>query len=840
MFMNKLLIIDGNSIINRAFYALPLLSNSRGEYSNAVYGFVNILTKAILDLKPTHIAVAFDYGKKTFRHKIFSDYKGTRKGMPEELACQMPMLKNLLSVMGIKYFEKSEIEADDIIGTLSQLPDEKYLLSGDRDLFQLINSSTKIWFPKKGVSEIEVIDENHLFEIMGLSPAQIVDYKALRGDSSDNIPGVAGIGEKGAIDLIKKFGTLENIYKNIDQIQGKLKEKLENGKDMAFLSKQLATIKCDVDLSYTLDELQTKFPYSNKVYEIFKDYEFKSLIKRKDIFGEEVSKLHENENLSYEKVVIDNFDQLEKIMSYIKEMQQIAFNFSDKFEFCCSPNVVYSFNQEISMFSNSISLESGLEKLKSIFENRLIKKVCFDSKKQMHSLGKYGIYMFGEIFDISIAKYLLGETLKDEFCPTFFFFLERELSQKLKENDMFDLYNKIEIPLSRVLYEMENDGLKVDTNELLFIKNELEKNLEEIVKKVNLLAGIEFNLNSPKQLSNILFNVLGLHAKNNTKLSTNVEILEQIRDQHPIIEEILKYRKIQKLLSTYVEAFYTLATNGDGYIRTVFNQTLTATGRLSSSDPNLQNLPIRDEEGKKLRKIFVSRFEDGEIVSADYNQIELRLMAHYSQDPTLLASYSRGEDIHSRTASSIFAVPLDQVTPLQRRLAKTVNFGIIYGISEYGLSVSLGTSVKNASEYMKKYFEQFPRVKQYMNESIALAEQNGFAKTLFGRRRQIPELSAPNGQIRKFGQRVAINMPLQGTASDIIKLAMIKVSDEIKQKNMKSKLVLQIHDELVVDCPASEVKEIEIMLKNIMENVVKLSVSLPVEVSSGKTLYECK
>ncbi len=684
------------------------------------------------------------------------------------------------------------------------------------------------------------LSEKRLYEMMELSPNQIVDYKAIRGDASDNIPGIKGIGDKGALDLIKKFGNIENIYQNLDQIQGKIKEKLESGKDMAFLSKQLATIKRDVNLSYNLDDLKVKFPYSKQTFDFFKDYEFKSLLRRTDIFEENVSKFQQTESESYEKVTIETFEQLEKVISYIQEMQQFAFNFSDKFEFCCSPNVVYSFNQEISMFSNSVSLENGLKKLKEVFENKNIIKICFNAKKQMHILDSYNIKLNGEIFDITIAKYLLGESFKETPCPTFYFFLRHELLEKLKENDMLDLFNKIEIPLSHVLFEMENNGLKVDINELYNLKIELEKELDEIVKRVNSQAGVDFNLNSPKQLSNVLFNVLGLHAKNNSKMSTNVEILEQIRNQHPIVEEILKYRKIQKLLSTYVESFYELTKNSDGYIRTVFNQTLTSTGRLSSSEPNLQNLPIRDEEGKKLRKIFVSRFDNGQIISADYNQIELRLMAHYSQDETLLASYSRGEDIHARTASSIFSVPLSSVTPLQRRLAKTVNFGIIYGISEYGLSVSLGTSIKSASEYMQKYFEQFPRVKEYMNESIELAKENGYAKTIFGRRRQIPELSSPNGQVRKFGQRVAINMPLQGTASDIIKLAMIKVSNELKTRNLKSKLVLQIHDELIIDSPSNEVKEVSKLLKDIMENVIKLSVSLPVEISYGKTLYECK
>ena len=420
-----------------------------------------------------------------------------------------------------------------------------------------------------------------------------------------------------------------------------------------------------------------------------------------------------------------------------------------------------------------------------------------------------------------------------------YFFMEKTLKQKMEELGLDLLYEKIELPLVDVLFSMENDGLLIDQEELLRLKSSLEVELDEIVKKVIELAGENFNINSPKQLSAILFGKLGLKAKRNTKLSTNVEVLQQIEDQHEIVPQILRYRKIQKLLSTYVEAFCQFSKQNDGYIKTIFNQTLTSTGRLSSSEPNLQNLPIRDEEGRKLRKLFISRFPGGQMVSADYNQIELRLMAHYSQDSTMIEAYRRNEDIHARTASEIFGVPLSEVTPNERRLAKTVNFGIIYGISEYGLSVNLGTSVIRATEYMNKYFSRFPRVKEYMNESIAIARQNGYAKTLFGRIRYIPELSSSNGGIRKFGERVAINMPLQGTASDIIKLAMINVYKEIKNKNLKAKLVLQIHDELVVDCPKDEVSEVSKILSKEMEGVVSLSVPLPVEVSSGSSLYEC-
>lgn len=839
--MEKFLIIDGNSIANRAFYALPLLSNSRGEYSNAVYGFVNSLTKAIVDLKPKYIAVAFDIGKKTFRNALYADYKAKRKPMPSELASQMPILKTLLDTMKIKYFEKKDIEADDIIGTLSKTEGvEKVLLSGDRDLFQLLDDQTIIWFPKRGVSEIDVVTSQNLKEKMGLLPNQIVDYKALRGDSSDNIPGVVGIGEKGATELLLKFGNLDNIYQNLDKINEKLRTKLLNGRDLAYLSRQLASINRDVPLSFKLEDLTYQFPYSKETYEFFKNYEFKSLIRRTDIFDENASSLAKEESLPFETIKVSSKEMLDKIVGYIKAEGKFAFDFSDKLKIACTPNILYTFESEISMFESGLSIEAAFGGLKEVFENSSIKKICFGLKEKKHILDKFNVQIFGEVFDIVIARYLLGQSTKDAADePTYYFFMEKSLRQKMEELGLDLLYQKIELPLVDVLFSMENDGLLIDQEELLRLKSSLEVELDEIVKKVIELAGENFNINSPKQLSAILFGKLGLKARRNTKLSTNVEVLQQIEDQHEIVPQILRYRKIQKLLSTYVEAFCQFSKQNDGYIKTIFNQTLTSTGRLSSSEPNLQNLPIRDEEGRKLRKLFISRFPGGQMVSADYNQIELRLMAHYSQDSTMIESYRRNEDIHARTASEIFGVPLSEVTPNERRLAKTVNFGIIYGISEYGLSVNLGTSVIRATEYMNKYFSRFPRVKEYMNESIAIARQNGYAKTLFGRIRYIPELSSSNGGIRKFGERVAINMPLQGTASDIIKLAMINVYKEIKNKNLKAKLVLQIHDELVVDCPKDEVSEVLKILSKEMEGVVSLSVPLPVEVSSGSSLYEC-
>lgn len=838
--MDKFLIIDGNSLVNRAFYAIPLLSNSRGEFSNAVYGFINILTKAIQEQKPKYIAIAFDFGKKTFRHDFYAEYKATRKSMPNELAMQMPILKKVLEVMNIKYFEKENIEADDIIGKLACTKGVmKLLLSGDRDLFQLIDEETFVWFPKKGISDIEIIDKIILKTTTSLTPEQVIDYKALRGDASDNIPGVAGIGEKGALDLIQKYGSLDNVYKNIDEIPGKLKEKLINGKEMAYISKKLATIDCSVEIPFKLEDCKYTFPYDKKIFDIFKEYEFNSLTRRKEIFEENVANLTNEESKTFEIIKINSKEELEKVIGFIKEAKRLAFSFDSNLMIACSPNALYIFEEEISMFASEFSIEKATLYLREVFESNQIKKVCVDLKKHKHLLKKFNMEIKGEIFDIAIARYLLVENKKieNESCPSYFY-TENILTQKMKDLGVYDLYLNIEMPLVNVLFEMENNGLLIDLKELEALNENLRSEINEISEKVQELANERFNLNSPKQLSNILFNKLGLKAANNKKFSTNVDILTELEGQHEIITYLLRYRKIQKLLSTYVEEFSRIAKQNNNYIRTIFNQTQTATGRLSSSSPNLQNLPIRDEEGRQLRKIFISRFKGGKIVSADYNQIELRLMAHYSQDKSLLRAYGNNEDIHARTASSIFNIPLNEIIPEQRRLAKTVNFGIIYGISDYGLSQSLNTSVSRAKAYITRYFEVFPRVKEYIGESIELAKIRGYASTLFGRIRFIPELKSENFAIRKFGERVAVNMPLQGTASDIIKIAMTNVSKQLKKQKLESKLILQIHDELVLDCPDTEVKIVAKILKEEMENVAKLSVPLPVEVSFGNSLYE--
>lgn len=837
--MKKFLIIDGNSLVNRAFYALPLLSNSKGEYSNAVFGFINILTKAIQEQKPDFLAVAFDFGKKTFRHDIYKDYKATRKGMPEELAMQMPILKEVLASMGIKYFEIENIEADDIIGTLSQVKGvQKLLLSGDRDLFQLIDDETSVWFPKKGIRDIDLIDSKSLYKMTELTPSQIVDYKAIRGDASDNIPGVAGIGEKGATALLKKYGSLKNVYENIDEITGKLKENLINGKELAKVSYDLAKIKTDVEINFNLEDCQYIFPYNKQSYDIFKKYEFNSLLRRKEIFEDNIKTENEVKNFTRKKVASE--EELLKIIKYIKEERRMAFDFSSSLEVASSPNILYTFSQEISMFSDGLSIETALERLKEVLEDPSVLKVCFDLKKHKHLFRSFNIDIKGQVFDISLAKYLIGEDIASEKVDcTKMFYLEKELTLKMRDLGVYDLYANVELPLVDVLFSMENSGIFVDNNELSNLEKELKKELSEISIKIQTLAGEPFNVNSPKQLSNILFNKLKLPLIKNKKMSTNVEVLTDLMHYHEIVPLLLRYRKVQKLLTTYVEPFLNISNENSNYIKTVFNQTLTSTGRLSSSEPNLQNLPIRDPESRQMRKIFVSRFDNGHLISADYNQIELRLMAHYSHDENLLDAYRRNEDIHTRTASSIFELPLQSITSEQRRLAKTVNFGIIYGISDYGLSQNLGTSVSKAKNYIIKYFESFPEVKKYIDESVDLAKSRGYASTLFGRIRFIPELKSSNFAIRKFGERVAMNMPLQGSASDIIKIAMINVYKKLNENKMDTKIILQIHDELVLDSPAHEIDLASRILKEEMENVIKLSVALPVDISSGKNLLEC-
>lgn len=835
--MERLLIIDGNSLINRAFYALPLLTNNKGEYSNGVYGFTNMLIKAINEYKPTHIAVAFDYGKKTFRHNLFSEYKGTRKETPFELKGQFSLLKRLLKAMNIKLIEQEGIEADDILGTMCKATEmETFILSGDRDVFQLIDSTTKVMFTKKGITEVEIIGEEELLQSYNLTPSQVIDFKALSGDSSDNIPGVKGIGEKSAKSLLEKYGSVEGIYENIQELKGALKEKLENGKEMAYLSKILATIKTDCDISFDINDCKYDFPFSKEVFDIFCEYEFKSLIKHKEYFLEDFTS-EEFEEIPCQEIEIDNLSKLLETLKYSNENKYFCLNLTPRIEFSFNENFRYVIKNEISLF-DSVSNEDIKQNIIPILKDKSITKIFFDYKKALHFFE--GVEPSGIIHDIQIANYLVGESLNENIHTNSFVSKIEELKNKMELLGVLDIYLNMEMPLARVLYEMEVNGFRIDTKMLNEIAYEMEQEKEKLISLIEKMAGEKFNLNSPKQLQHILFDVLLLPTTFNKKRSTGVDVLDDLEPLHPIISLIKKYRKIQKILSTYVDVYKELTNNGEDIIHTIYNQTLTSTGRLSSSEPNLQNIPVRDDEGKVLRKMFVSRFDGGTIMSADYSQIELRLLANFSKDETLLDAYKNNVDIHTMTASKVLNKNPKDITSEERRTAKAVNFGIIYGISDYGLSQNLKIPVKVAKQYIDDYFLNYPKVKEYMNLNIQNAKLDGYVKTYYGRIRRIPEIKASNYQTRAFGERVAMNMPLQGSASDIIKLAMVRLNLELKKNNMKSLLILTIHDELILDVYPGEEVLAGNVLKESMENVVKFEVPLLVELSSGKTWFDAK
>ncbi|MGN1208068.1 MAG: DNA polymerase I [Christensenellales bacterium] len=849
--MENFFIIDGNSLINRAFYALPLLTNDEGEYSNAVYGFCNILIKLITEYQVDKVLVAFDMRAKTFRHKMFEDYKAGRKGMPDELLSQMPILKEMLRLMKIPILEKEGVEADDIIGTLSQNKTTKnFIITGDKDSLQLISDNTEVLLTRKGISEIERFDKQHLKEVYGLEPKQIVDLKALMGDSSDNIPGVKGIGEKTALNLLEKYQNVENLYSNINEIKGKLQEKLLNDKDMCFLSKTLATINTNVDLNVDINQIKLNFPFDDEVAQFFKRYAFKSLLNKPNLFDSSIQ-------IEEQKVIAKKFVNTEAELDSLVE--DLIFN--NPFSIVCGENIHISNSvyQEYVIVVKKDLISSGLDysfvmtKLKTLLEDEKIKKILFDNKMSKYFFAENNVVLRGEIFDVMLADYLIKsgkhhiktinelceqENYETQSVASLLYQSYLTYSKKLDELDMNYLYHNIEFPLIQVLYEMEKDGFKLDYEILKQLNKEYNDELKILNESIINLAGENFNVNSPKQLATILFDKLGL--PNKKKGSTNIEVLENLQNLHPIIDLIIRYRKIYKLNSTYIESYLEKIDKNTHLVHTMFNQTLTQTGRLSSTEPNLQNIPIREEEGRNLRKIFISRFENGKIISADYSQIELRLLAHFSQDEKLVEAFKNNLDIHATTASLIFGVPLEFVNSEMRRRAKAVNFGIVYGISDYGLSQTIHSTRKEAKDFIDKYFETYPKVKQYLESSIVFAKENGFVKTMFNRRRNIDELNSNNYNLKQFGERVALNMPLQGTASDIIKLAMIEINNEFKTKNLQSKLILQIHDELIVDTHPSEEDVVKQILLDKMQNVVKLNVPLVCNLSIGKCLFEAK
>ena len=848
---DKFVIIDGNSLVFRAFYGLPPLYNSDKEPCNAIFGFFKMLINIIQKNEPKYLVVAFDAGKHNFRHNIYPEYKGTRGPTPDDLRAQLQPIKDILKEMNIKVVEIPEIEADDIIGSVAKKFDgEKMLVSGDRDLFQLIDEQTTLCLTVKGISETLELDIPTLQEKYGMHPSQVVDIKAIMGDTSDNIPGVKGIGPKTALKLIESYSTLDGIYQHIDEITGKTKEMLTTCKELAYISKQLATIKTDVELNFEKDDCLYDFPFSKNVFNIMARYDFKTITQKTSLFNLQEEQQTDESNTDFVDVNIETIEDFIKVVDKIKVNKHFALYIDQ-----LSMNISLG-NEEFRISNFVTSVPEFYVHLSDILNDNTITKVIYDVKAYKHYFNQFKSFINKEItinnfFDVSLAiyivgegesvpdydKYLLNRGILNNFPACQLLKIKQELQQKLEERNQLDLYNNIELKLVDVLFDMEVEGIKIDVEEIKVLSEKYKKEENELIKKIIALAGKEFNVNSPKQLQAILFDDLKLQYKG--KKSTSVDVLEAIESQHEIVPLILRYRKINKIVSTYLDGMLQFITQ-DKFIHTTYLQSLTSTGRLSSRDPNLQNIPVRDEESKVLRKLFISRFENGNIMSADYNQIELRLMAVMSKDENLLNDFGHNIDVHSMTASKIFNIPVEEVTSEKRRVAKAVNFGIIYGISEYGLAKNVNISPKEAKEFINKYFELYPQIKNFMDESVNFAKENGYTKTIYNRMRHIPELNSTNYMTRMFGERVALNMPLQGTASDIIKIAMINVQQKMKECEVKSKLILQIHDELIIDVYPGEEELMEKLLKDCMTSVVNFVLPLEVAVSYGKTWYDTK
>lgn len=876
--MKKILLIDGSSLIFRAFYAIRNLTTKDGVFVNGVYGFLNMYYKALELINPTHIFVAFDKGSKTFRHNEFADYKGTRDNAPNEITYQFGILKDLLSSMNVNYLELDEYEADDIIGTIAKLAQkegfEVDIFTGDRDYLQLVDDNILVYLTKKGISEIKLMNTESILEEYDLSPKQLIDVKALQGDSSDNIPGVKGVGEKTALKLIQEYGNLENLYENIDNLKGKLKENLVNEKDKAYLSRYLGEIFLRVPIERNIEDFEIKDVNYNEYLKKLEKLEFNSIINKhfKDIKKE--STVKSNQNIDFEVInfseifeKIKNDDEIsikffsDKGYIYRKKFYiGIYLNFNKK-AYICKDFKLSDFekfcNLDIKIIGYDIkeelffALKNNLE-FKN-YEDVMILEYLIDSNK-----GNYDILKVSNEFlnlEILDLKEMLGKGKNKKT----FFELEEDIIfkfisqnvfaisalydifiEKAKENNLISLYENVEKPLVKVLADMEKTGVLVDRNKIIELNEEYSKLAYLYEQKVYELAGEVFNLNSPKQLGVILFEKIGLPVVKKTKTgySTDVEVLEKLSKKHEIADYILKYRSLNKLISTYLDGILEYIMD-DGRVRTSFKQMITATGRLSSVDPNLQNIPIRSEEGKNIRKVFVAD-KNKVFIDADYSQIELRVLAHLSKDSVMIDSFKNDLDIHYKTASEVFGVPINEVTDNQRRSAKAVNFGIVYGISDYGLSKDLNITRNEARQYIDGYLNTYPSIKSYMEEIVNKAKKDGFVTTILDRKRYIPEINSKNFNIRSFGERIALNTPIQGSAADIIKLAMIKVYERLKIEKVNAKLILQIHDELIVECEESEKETVKKILKNSMENVYKLDLPLKVDICEGRNWYESK
>lgn len=848
--MEKLLILDSNSLINRAYYALPNFSNRKGQFTGAIFGYCNMLLKLIENYKPTYIIATFDRKAPTFRKEIYDGYKATRKPMPPELAMQIQPMKEILSLMNIPILEKDGYEADDIIGTIAKkFPQQTYIVTGDKDSLQLVDDSTTVLLTRKGVTEIEEFDVAHLLET-GLRPSQVIDLKSLMGDTSDNIPGVPGVGEKTARDLLLKYDTLDGVYEHIEEIKGKLKEKLENNKELAYLSYKLATINTNSPIEIDLLDATLKMPFDVKLKDKLKELELYKIIERLDFDGTSQEIVVEQVNVS----TISQSDELDLLVKKIQKEKNFSISLGEDILIATSNKDAYKIQISNNLLDGML-IDYVYLALKPVFEDNAITKIVFDSKTLMRELNNYHIRLSMPYEDVLIKAYLLDanrnyKTLEDllrsfsiesDSIAAALFSVDKQITINLKERNLYDLYENMELPLVEVLFDMEMEGFRVNKEKILEISAIFKKEIEEISNQIFDYTGEVFNINSPKQLSVILFEKIGLKPGGKEAKaghSTAVDVLQGLINDHPCIPLILRYRELEKLRSTYLDGMLP-NIDGDGKIRTIFKQTVTATGRLSSTEPNLQNIPVRKKEGKQIRELFIAS-EGRKLVCADYSQIELRLMAAFSGDESLINAFNNNEDIHALTAAKVFNIPLEMVTPDLRRQAKAVNFGIIYGISSFGLSTDLGIPIYQAKEFIDNYFRTYPKVYEYMEKLKKDAKAHGFAKTYFGRIRYIPELTMSNRNMQMFGERVAMNMPLQGSASDIIKLAMIKVHKALKDNNLKSKLIMQVHDELIIDTYEDEIEIVSKILKENMENVVSLPVKLVADLGVGDSWLEAK
>lgn len=894
----RLMIIDGNSLLHRAFHALPPLMNKEGIYTNGVYGFLTMFYKVTDKYKPDYISVVFDKKGPTFRHVEFVDYKAGRVKTPNELGMQFPILKDIIDNMRIHRVEAEGYEADDLAGTLAKIGEENGLeviiVTGDKDYLQLASEKTKVLLTRKGISNIEIYDKQGVLDRYELTPKQFIDLKGLMGDKSDNIPGVPGVGEKTGIKLLKEFDSIEGIYDNIENISGKkLKEKLVEYKNQAIMSRRLSEIITSVPIKVNLDELIVEKPNTEKLLNIYKKLEFNSLL-GKISTGLEFKEDNQSvtEKLVTEANIISRKENIEEVLKEIEKSKIMIFKFIIDGDYPLKDSILgvgirpsEQTNFYIDFEDGDIKIEDFFDSFKEVLEDEKVEKLGHNIKEEKLVILRYGIDLMGIAFDSMIGQYLLNPSQNDyglkilakEYLDididskevllgkgknkkTFgqlsidsrVSYISNQLEiisrlidiikDSIKSQSMDELFYEVELPLISVLADMEYEGFTVDDNKLKGLGKELDAKIDILTQSIYDFAGEEFNINSPKQLGEVLFEKLELPAikKTKTGYSTNAEVLEKLIEIHPIAEKILEYRQLVKLKSTYVEGLISVIDINTGKVHSSFNQTITTTGRISSTEPNLQNIPIRTEEGRKIRKVFIPSNSDYILVDADYSQIELRVLASIADDPKLKEAFFSGEDIHRKTASEVFDVSIEGVTPLMRSRAKAVNFGIVYGISDYGLARDLKIARKEAKLYIDNYLKNYVKVKEYMKNIIDEGKTKGYVETILHRRRYLPELASRNFNIRSFGERMAMNTPIQGSAADIIKLAMVNVYSELKKRKLKSKLILQVHDELIIEAHKDELEEIKVLLKELMESAIQLNVPLKVDMETGDSWYDTK